>query len=185
MRSAFRRSRVQLVSALLLVGALALVGCSNPSDQQRIEELENQVAELQASQDGNASNTTSNNQQSTQDDQGATQNSSANSSGAAQQSTSDALADFDARIGELESTCQNTAASGDRDADYQTYLDIQSEIDALDREIDAFENEREREARDGTLSREEFREIDRETDRLEDRLDNAEDTLEYNMRIDD
>ena len=85
----------------------------------------------------------------------------------------------------METTCQNTTASGDYEADYQTYLDIQSQLDALDREIDAFENAREREARDGTITREEFREIDRETDRLEDRLDHAEETLEYNLRIDD
>ena len=173
MRSALRRSRVQLISSMLLIGALALVGCSNPSDQQRIEELEEQVAELQATQ----GNTSTENQQDAAQDSSTTDTS--------QQASSDDLADFEARISELETTCQNTTASGDHEADYQTYLDIQSQLDALDREIDAFENAREREARDGTITREEFREIDRETDRLEDRLDHAEETLEYNLRIDD
>ena len=179
MRSASRRSRVQLISSMLLIGALALVGCSNPSDQQRIEELEEQVAELQATQ----GNTSTENQQSSQNKQDAAQDSSTTDT--SQQASSDDLADFEARISELETTCQNTTASGDYEADYQTYLDIQSQLDALDREIDAFENAREREARDGTITREEFREIDRETDRLEDRLDHAEETLEYNLRIDD
>lgn len=180
MRFAFRHSRVQLIGAAFVVGALTLAGCSNPSDQQRIDELENQVAELQASQD----NTSAESQSSPQDSQGSSQDSSANTNDS-QQSSSDTLTDLDAHISELETTCQNAVASGDRDADYQTYLDIQSQLDALDREIDAFEDARERDARDGTISREEFREIDRETDRLEERLDHAEDTLEYNLRIDD
>lgn len=179
-----------LVATAALACALALAGCSNPSDQERIDELEEQVAELQAQQDtgGTAQeNAGAGGTQGQQAEQGAgTQDvQGGGSQGGDAGSYQDQLDAFEARVAELEATCQGATPSGDRSADYQTYLDVQGELDALEREIDGFEDARELEARDGTLAREEYRELERACDLLDDRLDDAEDTLEHALRIDD
>ena len=59
------------------------------------------------------------------------------------------------------------------------------EANQIDNELEIHENELERQYRDGTLTRDEFRTNERELDHLEDLLDAAEDQLEYVFGIDD
>lgn len=193
MRTVRHRAHARLlVAAALLAATLALAGCSNPSDQERIEELEEQVAELQASQadQGPSDGTATGQDGQAGEDAAAGDDGGSRATGAdaAEQDVTDdfpELADFDARAAELEAACQDAAPSGDRDADYRTYLDIQHQLDELDREMDAYEDDREYEARTGDLSREDYRRVERALDLLDDRLDRAENELEYNLGIDD
>ena len=75
--------------------------------------------------------------------------------------------------------------SGSRDADRELFFQHTAALDALEREIDAYEDALEAQYARGELTFEEFRKLDREADALEDKLDEAEDRLETRFGIDD
>ena len=60
-----------------------------------------------------------------------------------------------------------------------------STLDALDREIDAYDDALEAQYARGELTFEEFRKLDRQAEDLEDKLDAAEDRLESRFGMDD
>lgn len=95
------------------------------------------------------------------------------------------LDDFETRVAELEERCATATRSDDRSTNYQAYLDLKYEMDALEHEMDAYEDEWKHAARSGDASYEEYREVERAVDRLDDRLDHAEDGLELTLGVDD
>lgn len=190
MRTTTRRPRTHTLiatmgAAFLLVLSFGLAGCQQAggSDADRVAELERQVADLQSQIDEqNASSSSS----------AATASSAATDDAqAAANDAADAAAnypevgEFQTRVVELEDACAAVTPSGDRSADYQTFLDMQSQLDQLEHEMDAYEDEREADARAGSLSREDYLAIDHAIDVLDDRLDRAEDGLERTLGIDD
>lgn len=75
--------------------------------------------------------------------------------------------------------------SGNRDADRELFFQHASALDALDREIDAYDDALEAQYARGELTFEEFRKLDRQAEDLEDKLDAAEDRLESRFGMDD
>lgn len=187
MRTLTRRPRTHTLiaatgAAALLVFALALTGCqqSTGTDADRVADLERQVAELQEQIDQTDAASSS----AAAD---ATASSSASSAASAADATpvNDTIAGYETRVAELEDACASVEASGDRSADYSTFLDMKTELDQLEREMDAYDDEQELAARQGSLSREDYIAIERAIDALDERLDRAEDSLEVTLRVDD
>ncbi len=172
------RSARLLGAALAIATVVALGGCSNSEDAARIAELEQQVEELQAEKDAGA-----------QTDAASTEQGAAKTDDAAdEQAALDAdptLADFSTRVDELVAEFEAVEPTSDRDADFQTYLDMESKANALDEEMDRYDDELERAVRAGDMTREDYRAAERELDRLDDRLSAAEDSLEYRLGVDD
>ena len=67
----------------------------------------------------------------------------------------------------------------------ENYFTLKQEEDAIDRELEYYEDDLEFQYRNGSLTRDEYRLKERELDLLEDKLDAAEDTLEFVYGIDD
>lgn len=172
-----RRPARILGAAAALGLVVALAGCQNPADAQRISELEAQVEKLEAGDSQTAS-----------EDVPATANPDAPVpiAPAPDESVTASypeLADFDARVADLEAACGQVAPAADAQANYQTYLDMKARIDALDDEMDRYDDAQEAAARAGTVSYEDYVQIETEVDLLSDRLEHAEDAMEYTLGI--
>lgn len=165
-------------ASLLLVLSLGLMGCQRPSaDVDRIAELEEQIERLQDQLDRQESSGSSDaTQEAPQSD---TSDDSATSF-----ATSD-IAAFEERVASLEDECSAVKASNDISENYQTYLEMESKLDALEREIDAYDDQQEMAARSGELSREEYIQIENQLDALDDRLDRSGEMLEHTLGVDD
>ena len=96
--------------------------------------------------------------------------------------------DFSALTQRVTDAVDNADAaqlSGNRDADRELFFQHTSALDALDREIDAYDDALEAQYARGELTFEEFRKLDRQAEDLEDKLDAAEDRLESRFGMDD
>ena len=89
------------------------------------------------------------------------------------------------RVTDTVASADAAQPSGSRDADRELFFQHTAALDALEREIDAYEDALEAQYARGELTFEEFRKLDREADALEDKLDEAEDRLETRFGIDD
>ena len=89
------------------------------------------------------------------------------------------------RVMDTVASADAAQPSGSRDADRELFFQHTAALDALEREIDAYEDALEAQYARGELTFEEFRKLDREADALEDKLDEAEDRLETRFGIDD
>ena len=69
--------------------------------------------------------------------------------------------------------------------DMEQFFSLKQEANQIDNELERHEDELERQYRNGSLTRDEFRTNERELDHLEDLLDAAEDQIEYVFGIDD
>lgn len=164
--------------------AFALAGCSNPSDQQRIAELEQEVEALKGTQG---------------DDTGAQQDAtasddaqSADQGGAAGTSSSVVdevaadyaeVADFKTRVEEFATSCEAVEDPGEGDARYTAYLERERAGEALEEEMDAYEERQERAAESGDLSYDEYLRIEHAIDALSDQVERAEDQLQRRLGI--
>lgn len=96
--------------------------------------------------------------------------------------------DFSALTQRVTDAIDNADAaqpSSNRDADRELFFQHTSALDALDREIDAYDDALEAQYARGELTFEEFRKLDRQAEDLEDKLDAAEDRLESRFGMDD
>ena len=64
-------------------------------------------------------------------------------------------------------------------------MDFEQRFDALDREIDLYDDQKELEYKSGALGWEDYRSVEVQLDYIEDRLDFAMDSLELRFGIDD
>ncbi len=63
------------------------------------------------------------------------------------------------------------------------FFALDSEFNQL--ELDTYENQKEAEYRNGSLSWEQYRTLELQLEQIEDRLDNAQDSLELHFGVDD
>lgn len=161
--------------ALALSMLMVLSGCGNDSDQQRIAELEAQVQELQGQQDDAAST------------QGQPDQPSSDASATADQvQSSDAtIQDLAQRTDDLVARANAAEVPSDANARIDAFFALDSEFNQLDGEIDAYENQKETEYRNGTLSWDDYRALELQLEQIEDNLGNAQDNLELRFGIDD
>ena len=85
--------------------------------------------------------------------------------------------DFTARVG--------TLLADSRNPELEQFFTYKQDAESIDRRLDRYEDELERQVRSGSLSRDDYRSTERELEKLEDALDKAEDQLEYYFGIDD
>ena len=197
MRMQYRSSRriMAAAAAASLALAIGLTGCQQPADDDdaRVAELEQQVEDLQQQLDDQGTGT-SNGQGAAADAGGS---GSANAGAASNAVVTDGalnaditaaypeLADYEARVAELEETCANVPVSQDRNANYDTFRSVKQQIETLDHEMEAYDDQQEAAARAGTLSADEYRRIERAVDYLDERLGHAEDGMEIALGVDD
>lgn len=191
--------RAAAAACIALGGALLLSGCSNSADQQRIAQLEQEIDDLKqqnvqsqgTTTDNASSGSTTTGTDGTQSggtQQGSGSNSSLRGSSALNddvKATWPELADFESRVAAIEQDFAGVTRSSDINANYQTLLDKKGASDALDFEMESFEDAREREARAGAITYEQYLQVEHAISYLDDRLSIAEDQLELALGVDD
>ncbi|HIR91710.1 MAG TPA: hypothetical protein IAC01_08045 [Candidatus Limicola stercorigallinarum] len=174
-----RPIRIAAIASFAVATTLFAAGCSSTQDQQRIEELEQEVEDLKGQLDSNSSSQQSTNQQAT------TQGTTATPPAADATVTANypEIADFETRVAALEESCKAVTASNDMQTNYQTYLSKKQELDALDDEMDRYDDQQEGAARLGNISYNDYTQIETAIDRLSDRLEYAEDSMMFALGI--
>ena len=147
MKKVIRPASIAVIASFAVATTLFAAGCSSTQDQQRIEELEQEVEDLKGQLDNNSSSQQSTNQQATTQDTTATPP----AADATVTANYPEIADFETRVAALEESCKAVTASGDAQANYQTYLSKKQELDALDDEMDRYDDQQEGAARLGTF----------------------------------
>lgn len=189
---------------LLAIGAvtvLLLTGCQSSSSnaetealKEQVAQLEQQIADLQTSDssddtaaadntaaaDAQAADTSANAGTDAAADTGTTDTAAADTGSS---STTYTLEELTTMVNDYVAKAEAAAPSGSNDM--EQFFSLKQEANQIDNELEIHENELERQYRDGTLTRDEFRTNERELDHLEDLLDAAEDQLEYVFGIDD
>lgn len=177
MQTPFKTVLLVCLTMLLSLGVVTfLVGCSNNSDEQRIAELEAEVERLQNNQ--SASDATTDNQ--TAND--ATQNQNAQSKTTFDNAT---IQEFSDRANDLISQAEAAEVPSDRNARIDGYFKFDSEFNALELEMDTYEDQQEAQYRSGSLSWEDYRSIELQLEQIENNLDTAQDKLEIRFGIND
>lgn len=179
MKTFNRPIRIAAIASFAVATTLFAAGCSSTQDQQRIEELEQEVEDLKGQLDNNSSSQQSTNQQATTQDTTATPP----AADATVTANYPEIADFETRVAALEESCKAVTASGDAQANYQTYLSKKQELDALDDEMDRYDDQQEGAARLGNISYNDYTQIETAIDRLSDRLEYAEDSMMFTLGI--
>ena len=189
---------------LLAIGAitvLLLTGCQSSSSnaetealKEQVAQLEQQIADLQTSDssddtaaadntaaaDAQAADTSANAGTDAAADTGTTDTAAADTGSS---STTYTLEELTTMVNDYVAKAEAAAPSGSNDM--EQFFSLKQEANQIDNELEIHENELERQYRDGTLTRDEFRTNERELHHLEDLLDAAEDQLEYVLGIDD
>ena len=177
--------RKKLWAAAGVIGLVILAGCSNTGGSET-EELKKQVAQLEQqvtdlkSQNTQAGDDASSAGQEAQTD-GADDKTGVSGAGTAAATMEELSAKVDAFV---ERAGEAKADKTDQE-NLDTFFALKQEEQALDDELDLYEDELERQYRAGELTRDEYRAEERELELLEDKLDEAEDALEYVFGIDD
>lgn len=179
MKTFNRPIRIAAIASFAVATTLFAAGCSSTQDQQRIEELEQEVEDLKGQLDNNSSSQQSTNQQAITQDTTATPP----AADATVTANYPEIADFETRVAALEESCKAVTASGDAQANYQTYLSKKQELDALDDEMDRYDDQQEGAARLGNISYNDYTQIETAIDRLSDRLEYAEDSMMFALGI--
>ena len=189
---------------LLAIGAvtvLLLTGCQSSSSnaetealKEQVAQLEQQIADLQTSD--SSDDTAAADNTAAADAQAADTSANAGTDAAADTGTADTAAadtgsssttytleELTTMVNDYVTKANGATPSGSNDM--EQFFSLKQEANQIDNELEIHENELERQYRDGTLTRDEFRTNERELDHLEDLLDAAEDQLEYVFGIDD
>lgn len=196
----------KLLAAAGLIGVLVLAGCAGGANseteqlKQQIAQLEQQVTELENS---SAADTADDAASAQTDDAAAPDTAADTSTDAAADTSADQTAEASTGAAdntgttatptfeELTEKVEAYVAKVDEDAassaqkTLENYFTLKQEEDAIDRELEYYEDDLEFQYRNGSLTRDEYRLKERELDLLEDKLDAAEDTLEFVYGIDD
>ena len=201
----------KLLAAAGLIGVLVLAGCAGGANseteqlKQQIAQLEQQVTELENS---SAADTADDAASAQTDDAAAPDTAADTSTDAAADTSADQTAEAStgaadtAAAGNTGTTATPTfeeltekveayVAKVDEDAassaqkTLENYFTLKQEEDAIDRELEYYEDDLEFQYRNGSLTRDEYRLKERELDLLEDKLDATEETLEFAHGVDD
>lgn len=211
MKKKIRFTFIMVMAAFFLSGCQSDDGrAETEALRQQVDDLQRQISELQQGTSSNdfssteSSGQTSQNVDNAQAEQNAqnadnpqtgqnTQNAdNAQSSSNAQAETdetlstetSDTMADLTGMVDAFVQKVNQASLSSTSDV-FDQFLSLKKESNQIETQIDAYEDTLEKQYRDGTLSRDKYRELEQELEALEDSLDNAEDTLETIFGIDD
>ncbi len=173
------------LKTLAIIGLLALttIGCAAPVDEaaadrekaltNRVEELEQEITSLEKKK--NTENTDNSTALDTVSD-------NASTGDITETVTLESLTNLvEAAVNKVDTT----KPAGTTDEIQTTFFNIKHELDAIDNQIDSFDDYLESQLRQGLITRDEYRLQEAELEELEDKLDNAEDRLEISFGMDD
>lgn len=92
---------------------------------------------------------------------------------------------YETKISKISKKVQAAKPGTDASKNQDKFYNLKRELDAVDHELDALDDDYEYQYDTGKLSAAKYKEIERKIDALEDKLDFAEDTLENKFGIDD
>lgn len=170
------------VLCLTAVGILSLAGCSAGGNndtkalENKIDQLEQQVTDLEKKNSASDNSADDNSQKPAEN--------TADNSVSANNSAAD-LSAYTASVDELVSKIDGTTPTGSVEEQRTQYFQLKDELDAIDRNLDTYEDDIENQYKKGDLTYDDYKSKDRELEALEDKLDNAEDKLEILFGIDD
>ncbi len=161
--------------------ALLITGCGNTGEnaetealKAQISQLEQQVSDLQGQAQVPAE--TAPEEDSTKTPETGT---------AENGSYTHTMEELTALVDDFVSRAEAAAPEGTQEKDLEQFFSLKQEENQIDDQLDLHEDELERDYRNGTLTREDYRALERELELLDDRLGDAEDQLEYVFGIDD
>lgn len=170
------------VLCLTAAGMLLLAGCSAGGNndtkalENKIDQLEQQVTDLEK-KNGTSDHSTDDNSQKPAEN--TTDNSVSANNSAADLST------YTASVDELVNKIDGTTPTGSAEEQRTQYFQLKDELDAIDRNLDIYDDDIENQYKKGDLTYDDYKSKDRELEALEDKLDNVEDKLEILFGIDD
>lgn len=157
-----------MICSAAVLCALMLAGCGSSHEkelEQQVAQLQKQVQDLQTDAADNPENT-----------------------GSGESAPEESTDTLDALTEKVQKAVQNAdaaTASGSLNERISAFFEHKTALDALDRELDALEDDFEAQFRSGSLRYEDFRTRDRKIEDLEESLDAAEDRLENRFALDD
>lgn len=158
-----KRKKYMLLAGMLMLLLFALTGCSDTEEdrlEDEVERLEQQVTDLQKEKgSGTAAEET---QTETQD-----------------------YAALETAVNAQVEKMDAAVAEADEAKKVEQYFALKKEAEALDRQLDAYDDYLEGQYRNNAITMEELRTQERNLDMLEEKLDMAEDQLEVRFGIDD
>lgn len=167
-----------LICSIVLAGSIA-VGCASSSPElAAVQSQLNEIAgELDSLKQGNTEAAQSS--QSPAAEPAPTASAApAQTAGSGSKTVGEyGISGFETRVSEL------TAKMGT--ATLQDIGTIKQEMNQLERDMDAAEDQAEWDFRQGALSRTDYKEVERQIEHLEDELDYAEESMEYRLGYDD
>lgn len=178
---------IGILSACMLGGCQSGTNSETEELRRQVADLQQQISELQQTDHTDAADTDT-----TADPNAPATDTTADSGASATDTTTDPdAADTDDTLETLTALVDNFTSRIDdllidsRNKELEQFFSYKQEAAGIDRRLDRYEDELERQVRGGSLSRDDYRSMERELEDLEDRLDNAEDSLEYYYGIDD
>ncbi len=178
---------IGILSACMLGGCQSGTNSETEELRRQVADLQQQISELQQTDHRDAADTDT-----TADPNAPATDTTADSGASATDTTTDpGAADTDDTLETLTALVDDFTSRIDdllidsRNKELEQFFSYKQEATGIDRRLDRYEDELERQVRGGSLSRDDYRSMERELEDLEDRLDNAEDSLEYYYGIDD
>jgi outer membrane murein-binding lipoprotein Lpp len=168
---AMKKYPYMICSAAVLC-ALMLAGCGSSHEkelEQQVAQLQKQVQDLQTDAADNPEST----------------GSGESAPASAQEESTDTLDALTEKVQKAVQNADAATASGSLNERISVFFEHKTALDALDRELDALEDDFEAQYRSGSLRYEDFRTRDRKIEDLEESLDDAEDRLENRFALDD
>lgn len=161
-----------MICSAAVLCALMLAGCGSSHEkelEQQVAQLQKQVQDLQTDAAGNPKST----------------GSGESAPASAQEESTDTLDALTEKVQKAVQNADAATASGSLNERISVFFEHKTALDALDRELDALEDDFEAQYRSGSLRYEDFRTRDRKIEDLEESLDDAEDRLENRFALDD
>lgn len=188
-KQGMQAATIALVTGVLVCSLGGCVMVRDNGEQERIAQLERELDELRSQQDQADKGATTDSSKDAADAKDSSKKDAAesadNSAADPSATTSDAtVKDFSARADDLIARSKDASVPADRSAKVDAFLALDAEFDALDIEMDAYEDKREAEYRAGKLDWEEYRAIDQAIEAVEHRLDAEQDSLEHRFGMD-
>ena len=97
----------------------------------------------------------------------------------------DTLESLEESVNEIVQKIANASVSGTANEKYDSFIQLNSELQEIENQLDYYEQNTENDFEQGKLSYDEARQMEFEIEKLEDLLDGAEETLEYKFGYDD
>lgn len=176
------KKRMILLLSLVGMAAFLLTGCGNSTNQNGQTDDTQQQEIIETDQTNYSDDTTGSGNDAADD--GANTDDTQNNTTAGTTQTGD-IDTLTQKINDAVAAADAAQPSGTRDDDIDLFMEHKYALEALDRELDTFEDDLERQYRNNEINYEDFRTRDAEIERLEDSLDDAEDRLEDRFRMDD